>query len=309
MSESSSPTPLSRRLNERLLAIAHTVAAEYAEDDNVRGVLLTGSVAASQADVNSDIDLILYLASPVSEAEFERHKRQAIESGGGFYGGSPERGFALYRLVEGVKIDVGFSPIDGTETLLSAVIERHECDDTDRHLVLSGILRGRALHGEALIADWCRRATPFPEPLARKMVETNLRFNSPWVLAGMGAARNDSLFLTELFLEDQKRALSVLCGLNRCYHPGKLKGLRSLLPELPLRPPRLLERFEQVYRLPPNQAVPGHRALIEEIIELIETEMPEIDTEQQRAFRRRSFAITEPTGSERARATGGDRTE
>ena len=46
--------------SKRLQSLARELAAAYLEHTRPRAILLTGSAAAGEADVYSDLDLILY---------------------------------------------------------------------------------------------------------------------------------------------------------------------------------------------------------------------------------------------------------
>jgi hypothetical protein len=274
------PTPRSGEL----LAIFREASREYAALPQTICIYVVGSAALGVCDGHSDVDSTVLLREKMTQEFVDREKARAIAEGGGFYGGDAENGFALYRVVEGVKLDFGFGTAEQTESYFDDVLLKHDCDELDKQLIIDGIRRGIVVHGDdAKWREWVARSDEYPEALARKMVETHLRVTPPWVMRGMGADRGDVLFLVECFLEQQKRLLAVLYGLNRLYHPGKLKGGPRRRDAFKIAPRALFDRFESVYRdRDLHAAVDEMEALTLETIELVERHMPDVDTAKAR---------------------------
>lgn len=276
-------TPGSRtRETEVRLAIARRAAVPWAADPRVRSVLLTGSVARGIADDHSDVDTIVFWDTPPDDAEMRTMIAAAQATGGDFHLGTAEEGFALYHFVDGIRCDFGHGSVADHERQMTAVLE-HADTDLEHHLLASGFLIGVPLHGDAWIAGWMERLRRFPEALVTAMLERHLRFMPRWALERMGAERGDVLFLSECHLQTIERLTGVLCGLNRLYHPGKLKGLASTVDAMTIRPPDFLARCERLLSLPPHEGVALAVALIEETFALVERHAPDFDTAPARA--------------------------
>ncbi len=259
-----------------LLEIATRNAAEYFEEPVIKGIIVTGSVARGNTDFASDIDTILFTDGPVSQEIFDKENKRAEESGGGFYGGSTEEGFGVYRYVEGVRIDMGFTLISSVEELITDVIEKYDTEP-EKQLIIDGIRRSIVLKGKELITGWKEKTDTYPDELGKAMIKKHLGFDSRWVLEKMGADRDDRLFLYERFLEDIKRFYGVLFGLNRQYHPMKLKGMALSQSLLPIAPKDMLQRVESLFNVPLAESILEYEKLVEEIFALVEEHEPEID--------------------------------
>ncbi len=94
----------------------------------------------------------------------------------------------------------------------------------------------------------------------------------------MGVERSEHLFLYESYLAATANILGILYGLNRLYHPGKLKGVAWVIERMTIKPPRLRERLENLFRLEPEAAVTALYTLIDEVLSLVETHLPGLST-------------------------------
>lgn len=264
------------------LELARGVVAELAEHDWLSAAMVAGSVAHDDTDIFSDVDVLLFANRRLSAEEFEEQKTIAERSGGGFFGGTPEEGFALWRMVGGIRCDLSFGLVDETEELIETMISE-PTPNTVSQLIIGGIQSGIPLHNIEQISRWQERASAYPEALARLMVESNLRQQPCHIWQGMGAARGDVLFLHETFLRLADRLVGVLCGLNRVWHPGKLKGLGYTLSKLTIAPREFGARLNALFTTADlKSAVAEAISLVDEVFTLVEVEMPEIDVKGAR---------------------------
>ena len=266
-----------------LLTIAQRVAGEFARDSRSIGMLIAGSVARGPVDAISDIDMSLYLSEPYTTEEMEAEKERAIASGGGFYGGTAAEGFALWRCVDGVKVDIGI----GAATMIDEIIDDLQANqslDNDTHLIADGIQRSTTLFGEDLITPWKARLDDFPEELARAMVKENLRLPTLWILRDMCVGRGERIWYAEMMLDYTRRLLWILCGLNRRYYPGKTKGFAYVASTLAIAPASFRDRMESLMTFDAARSVDEMHALADETYALVESLMPEIETAEARAW-------------------------
>ena len=143
-----------------------------------------------------------------------------------------------------------------------------------------GITAGEALHGEVLIQSWQSRAAHFPESLRRKMAEFHVnRQFAFWYIDDYWLSRDAHLWLHEVLVETSFNILGALAGVNRLYFsPFQLKRLRQFVSRMQLAPPRLADRLDQVVLAPEPEAVREAEQLFLEVLELVEEQLPGLDT-------------------------------
>lgn len=267
-------------LADRLASVARPAIDEYAKLPTFRGAMITGSVARGQCDRHSDVDCSIYLTEPPDDELMDRECERAKESGGGVYSKHPGMGFAIYRMIDGVKVDFGIGPSSEVDGVLNAVLEEHDTN-TIFQLIIDGIRRCRPVYGHDLIAEWIRRTDEYPEALAEKMVTEHLAIPAPWIMKGMAAARGDYIMLKEEVLRMQKCVMGILYGLNREWHPGKLKGYDHR-DALAIAPPDLGARLRKCWSEDLIAAADEASAILEETVSLVEQHMPSVDTSKAR---------------------------
>ena len=266
------------QISQERLAIARQNTAEFRQNPHIKAMLVTGSVAKGQADDNSDIDTIMYYDELPGEAAFEAYRQAAFDSGGGFYGGSAEEGFALYQYIDGIRHDFAHARLSETEELLKTFLAEPDLEDNNKQIMLDGILTGVPLKGAEIAQQWQEQLANYPPQLGEMLVKKYLRFRPHWVLQKMGVDRNEIIFLQEELLNAVQNIFGVLCGLNKLYHPGKIKGLNYTVAKMQLTPPNVASRLPGLFEVDGQTAVNQLKQLIEETIKLVETHLPHIDT-------------------------------
>ncbi len=255
------------------------------KDPKLLAALVTGSVAKGYADDFSDIDTLLIYKKNLSKKEFDRIVKDAENSGGGLYHGTPEDGFAVYYYIEGVKCDFGIGHFSLTENLISEMIKKPELDLV-KHLQMAGILESIVLYGGPWVQKWKKKARRFPKELGVMMVKQNLKFHPRWVMEKMAVKRGDILFYHESLLESLGAIVGILCGLNKIYHPGKLKGIDCTIEHMEIKPARFLKRYRSLFNLNGLKAVNELYKLINETIALVDKHMPEVNTDRTKAVQK-----------------------
>src|SRR5260221_11366188 len=208
---------------------------------------LTGSAAKGYADDFSDIDVILIYKNPVSSNEFELIVKEAKESGGDLYHGTPEAGFAVYYYIDGIKCDFGFGYSAETQKLFDESIEESdEPVDTVKHLQISGFIDGIILYDENWLIPLIEKVKIMPESVKQKLVKHHLKFLPKWVFEKMAIEREDILFYYETILEVFGNMIGILCGLNSFYHPGKIKGAEFTIEKMKIKPFNFISRNKKL---------------------------------------------------------------
>ncbi len=276
---------------ERLLALARSVAAARAEDPAIEAILLTGSVAQGRADGVSDVDMMLYYRELPTPERFEELKEAALASGGGIYGYDPAEGMACYHFFDGVKVDFGHGTSAELEERLDGFLEKPDVKDTTTQIVMSGVATGLPLHGAEKLRGWQERLRHLPESYWEEVVKGHLRFAPLAVLTQMGTDRRDYALVYELILRDLGHLLNIWCGLSRVIPPGKVKGIAGSVAKLSVLPERAGERAEALFTAQPAAAVEELQSLIHETLALVNRQMPAIETGPVRSFMRTALRV------------------
>ena len=263
---------------EHLRALARRIVDAARERVPVRAALLTGSAARGDADFYSDIDLILYVDT-VPRNAVVAHVREAVGGTNAVAKGEPTPYFCGEEFeLQGVRTELSFVALAWSESRLEELLERIEEFDSPFQKVLSGILEGLPLHGEALLERRRTRVRTYPEPLRRAMVERHWRFFPLWYYEEAIVARDAELWRLDILLESVFDLLAVLAALNRLYFTRfELKQLRVLVAKMTLAPPRLADRLESLFRLDPHAAAEELGRLVDETHALVAGELPELE--------------------------------
>lgn len=268
--------------SEWRLKLARTLAPAYISQPGVAAAAVCGSVARGWADRYSDVELAVWWHRVPTAEDRARCVRRIAESS--------ERRDLGYKpdldawnedfLASGMKVDVRHSTVDGQDRLLAQVVDAHDTSVAGQQSVAE-VVHAVGLHGADLLDRWRQRADPYPDGLARAMVEANLRFGpNAWI--ERLAERDDVLPLAEISVTVVRAVFGVLLGLNRIYHPG-YKWMDRTLASMTIRTTGLPVRVRTVLENPVRTRVAELERLVEDTIRLVEQEAPEIDTTAVRA--------------------------
>ncbi|HWA07191.1 MAG TPA: nucleotidyltransferase domain-containing protein [Ignavibacteria bacterium] len=248
----------------------------------IRAAAVTGSVAKGYADDNSDIDTIVILNNKMTQGEFDKIVNDAKASGGDFYHGSPEEGFAVYYYIEGVRCDFGFGHYSETEELINDMLEKPEIDLT-KHLMISGLIDGYILKDTNWLAPLIKKAEDgYTKELQILLVSHFKRFHPEWAIEKMTIGRGDILYYYESLVEMTGNMIGILCGLNKYYHPGKLKGVEHTIAKMKIKPKDFVNRYNYILSAEKYEALRDLFNLVRETFDLIDLHLPEVSTQRSR---------------------------
>ncbi len=249
---------------------------------DIRAAAVTGSIAKGYGDDNSDIDTIIMLNRVLLQSEFDKVIADAKASGGNFFHGSPEEGFAVYYYIDGVRCDFGFGHYSETEKLINEMLEKPEMD-LMKHLQISGLIDGYILKD----SNWLNRLTAkaeaeFPKELQIMMVNHFKRFHPERAIEKMTIGRGDILYYYDSLIEMTGNIIGVLCGLNKFYHPGKLKGVEHTVKRMNIKPHDFIRRYNEILLAEKSAALKQLFNLVRETFDLIDEHLPEVSTARSR---------------------------
>ncbi len=268
-------------LSKKYIEIAKEFAKKFIRDENVKAILLTGSTVKNKADEFSDIDMTVLYETDLKKDYFEKIKKEAIDSGGGFYHGDSENGFAVFNSYKGVKIDTGHSTVEQHEKMLYDYLKEPDMN-MDNQLIASGYQIGVPLYGRRIINKWKKDFNKYPPLLAEAMVRENLKFHSKWIMSNMGIKREEYLWTSEMMLRSFDNMVKVLCGLNKIYYPGKFKGMDHTLKQMKIKPKEIDRLYKELFHTDIKKNVNDLNSCVEKTIELVEEHMPGVNTERAR---------------------------
>jgi Nucleotidyltransferase domain len=265
---------------EHVRALAGRVLEAALELGPLRAGLLAGSGARGDADFYSDVDLLLYVDELPEEDRLERLRRRL--------GGTNLVPIAPPHLVQfevgGVAVQVGYQTIEQLDAELDAALDRTEgIVDSPNQKLLSGLIEGRPVYGEDVIARWRERAAAYPDDLRRAAIAHHWRFFPLWYYGDAMERRDAELWRIDMLLDGAFNLLAVLAALNRVYFARfELKRFRALVAKLVLSPPKLADRLESLFRLPAAEAAGELGKLVVETRELVLRELPDADVPLRR---------------------------
>jgi len=262
-------------------SLANSIAPVYAANRKVAAIVVAGSTSRGIADRYSDIELGVFWHDPPSEEDREAayHAARGTDWTPYSFNDLELEEWSEEFLVHGVKLDLIHHTVATTNRLIDDVLVRYDTSASKQHL-LSAVQHAIPLAGGDLLEAWQVRLNHYPDELARAMVRRHLRFG-PELWLEMLAERGQILPLYDVFCKIGYVLLAVLLGLNRLYHPGD-KWVDQTVANFLYAPPRFVNRLNSAFHLDPMAGVQVMNGLVEEVIVLVETHMPEIDTSQAR---------------------------
>jgi len=262
---------------EHLRALARRIVAAAVVRVPLRAALLGGSAGRGDADLYSDLDLLLYV-DDVPPPGTRTELRDALGGKEPWPRESSEDFAGEEFDVDGIRCEVSFVSVPFVERRLDEILGRIEDFDSPSQKAVAGLLEGLALHGNELVERWRVRARAYPEELRREMIRRHWRVLPLWYHAGAIALRDAELWRLDSLLDAAFDLLAVLAALNRVYFSRfELKRTRTFAAKLELAPRRLVERLESLFQLDAEAAAAELGRLVEETRAIVSAELPDLE--------------------------------
>jgi hypothetical protein len=259
-----------------LRALAGQVVDQTRGRVPLRAALLAGSGGRGDADLYSDLDLLLYV-DDVPPVETLTAIREGVGGTAPARTSHSEQHCGEEFVLHGVRTEVSFTSVVWIESRLDELLDQIEDFDSPSQKILSGISEGLPLYGSDLLERWQSRAREYPEPLRRAMIERHWRFFPLWYCGAAMAARDTELWRLDMLLDAAFDLLAVLAALNRLYFTRfELKRMRALTAKMELVPRDLADRIEALFRIHPTAAARELAGLVIETRELVSLRFPDL---------------------------------
>lgn len=276
------------------LQLARQLAPLYADQSNVRAVILGGSAAEGHADRYSDVELGVFWLYPPSDDD----RRQVAQRAGGVqltldaYDTQQDVGIEDYY-VDQVNIDLVHRTVAGTDRLIGEVVDRYDAT-LHKQTLIHALRHAVPLLDDPILATWRQRTDHYPDALVRAVVDEQLRFK-PWRSVEVLAERNSLIIVNYALCMVTERLVAALMALNRQYYAG-LKWLPRRVAALALAPRDLEARLAQCFHGDVRERVRVAATLVDDTFDLAARAIPELDVETRRAafHERRSPVDTWP---------------
>ena len=273
------------------LKLARSVTDAYAENANVRAVIVSGSVARGCADEYSDVEIGVFWEKPPSDEE----RMEAISRIGGellmfgpYDGSKASEHIGLSGITMGearcsgtLMVAPNHMTIDTAEEWIGALID--DLDTASRNYVLAAAVdQGIPLHGLYLVERWKEKVATFPLRLAVKLVQQNL-WLGPWFNWVAYVQRADHLVLAQHQVWMQQRIVDLLAALNREYVPSpEYKWVERFIDGLQVKPRNCSLRLKATFSGSSGtddvgEAMRNLVRLGQEVIDLVEEHLPEVN--------------------------------
>jgi len=264
--------------SEYLLNLAKRNLQAYLSLPTLRAAMVTGSVALGVSDHYSDIDMMIYYdALPDDEALLSARLRNGGTELLWRVDSRAEGELMESYRVHGVECQIAHATITAWERDMAMVLEQHNVK-TPLHKALSGTLEGVPLYGAELINTWKARIADYPPALAQAMVEQHLQFFPLWSIQPQLAVRDATVWHYQILTEAAYNLLAILAGLNHQYFTTfQFKRMRHFLAQLTILPIGFAARLDRLFTAEFPMAALELEALIDETIELVAQQMPQVD--------------------------------
>ncbi|SEJ44830.1 protein of unknown function [Bhargavaea ginsengi] len=255
------------------LDAARNLAEKLKGKAGIRAILVGGSAARGYSDVYSDLELIAYW-----DRQPNKEEKRAIAGELGAVHRYPkiDHGHESALEIEGFPVDLWHKSVSEEEDILDRVFDEFSTD-LGAHNVVDTVRTGIPLYGEELVRKWQERTEQYPDELARRFLDEYLPHFHLRQLH-FAARRNNPAAFFNIMSNIQSSLFIVLLALNGSYFPT-YKWMFKRLHELPVKPENLEWRLREMYRESPTEAAARMQEVLEETLQLVEAQYPDLDTE------------------------------
>ena len=272
------PSNSNDQLLDYLRNLATKVCEPYKALPQTKGILSMGSVAYGHVDHYSDIDLAIYYDElPTPEQLDIAMKTNGAEKLVWALGERNDGGIIESYLVKGVECQFAHTTAEAWQRHMDSVLVNLDVDSPIQK-ALSGLLEGTAIHGAEFIEKYKEQARTYPEALAQAMVKRYLNFQPLWAIQERLKVRDTLLWRQQILVEGAQNVLGVLAGLNHLYYTTfQFKRMGHFIDSMKIKPADLEAKLTRMLS-DADRGPQIFKGIVADVVELIETHMPEADT-------------------------------
>lgn len=289
----------------------------YSESAKVVATALGGSVARGWADEFSDVEVFVFWQQHPSDDE----RVSAVERSGGSVDvrwsddlAEDEWRAAMRRThgevgqlwpyeddewsehyyVDGLNVGVSGFLVSTVDAWIADLHRGVPNDDAE--MIASTLRAGMPVTGGEVLRNWMADLEPYPEALARAVIEKWLAVDERWWAIDQLAARGDRPAFDAVLVAMQRRLVRLLMAANGLYLVDpKPKWTSTLIALCEHRPDDCMIRLEQVQTSSPTVAASLLQDLFEDTLQSIAGQFPTIDVETARwLYRHRRKVLERP---------------
>ncbi|KEK26179.1 DUF4037 domain-containing protein [Bacillus gaemokensis] len=254
----------------------------YKQNPKIDTILLAGSVSRNWQDEHSDIELHILWSTPPEDDDREAPIKDVCGTILSYHPYEEEEWSESYLTKDGIKLEISNFLSVTVESFISDVVDKYETD-YDKQCIVASIHDGVSLYGEDKIRKLKDRVTEYPLELSKQMIAENLLLSNRWNNREALLKRKDWLMLCDVMCEVQKNVFGVLFGLNKMYvHHPAFKWMPFNIERMTIKPENLYERMTNILMGNPEDSVRDLEVLIEEVLILADTHIPELDLCEQK---------------------------
>lgn len=273
--------------------LARELVRSYARRPGVELILLGGSPARGWADRYSDLDIVLYWRTLderwIRSRPLERHGARFIT----LLDMPEHRAMLEIYTLGGLIVELGHATTASLRREIAGVTKEHRADPAAINS-LGGFLDALPLYGRERHRAIVSSLPPYPDALARTVVERNAGFFWKGCLRHQGIARGESVFVSDGICAMIKRLVAILAALNRLYYwPGEPRWIDRWAGRMKTCPQGLWPRLKRMMEGDRAKALSELEALIAEVLALVKKHMPEADLSRARQFEGLEVRATE----------------
>jgi hypothetical protein len=266
----------------QLLNKTKEMAAIYQQNPNIQSIILAGSVSRNLQDEHSDIELHILWSTP-PENEDRMYPINLI--GGEIFSYHPfeeEEWSETYLTNDSIKLEISNFLTSTVERFITDVVEQFETN-YDKQCIVASVYDGVSLYGHEKVNDLKAQIATYPLNLAKQMISENLWLGNRWNNREALLNRHDYLMLYDVLCDVEKKLFGVLFGLNNIYvHHPTFKWMAYNVEKMDIKPDNLYNRMSTILIDKPENSVRELETLINEIIILVETHIPELTIAEQK---------------------------
>jgi hypothetical protein len=287
--------------SEHLRILGRRVLEAHRDLPGAACAAITGSAAEGLADQHSDLDMTVYYDGDKlpSEADLARiRERLGASDLIWALGDRAEGDIAQSFRIGGVECQIGHITVAKWESDMAETLAGRD-PGGPLHKAMSGTLASVAVFGEPHLRTWQARLREYPRSLREAMARHHLEFFAIWGVVERLETRDAELWVRQSLVDSSFKILGVLAGINRRYFTSfQFKRKRTFIDSLEVAPADLAARLEELWRRPFREAAESLRQLVREVADLVEKELPEVDTKACRRALARDDRPWRMSGSE-----------